>query len=108
MSLLARELRRAGFRAVSDSEGSLGSRLKRADKNGARLALILGPEERDCQSVSLLELDSGTQNLVNQANIIEKLTSLMTGPKASIQERNLLENKHDLEAESHSISTHIE
>jgi len=56
-ALLARELRNAGLRVDADLRGqSLKSQLRRADKSGARVALLLGPDELERGTVQVKDL----------------------------------------------------
>lgn len=61
---LAHELRRAGFVVDMGYRGNMGRRLKRADKIGARAAVIIGDDELARNLASLRDLDSGSQTEV--------------------------------------------
>jgi histidyl-tRNA synthetase len=55
--LLAQQLRRAGYRVLTDvRQGSLKSQMKRADRDQARFVLILGEEELLSESVTLKDM----------------------------------------------------
>lgn len=59
--LLAHELRRAGFVVDLGYRGNVSRRMKRADRIGARAALIIGDDEIVRGVVTLRDLDSGKQ-----------------------------------------------
>jgi histidyl-tRNA synthetase len=61
-ALLLKELRSAGLSADADLRGqSVKSQLRRADKSGAPLAMILGPSEVERSVVQLKDLKAGEQ-----------------------------------------------
>ena len=70
---LTAELRRAGLRADRAFDGrSLKSQMKAADRSGARVALIVGPDETVAGTVSLRPLrGAGDQINVPRAQVIE-------------------------------------
>ena len=59
---LAEQLRNAGIETDLPTAGSVGKKLKKADKVGIRLALILGSDERAEGTVQLRDLATGTQS----------------------------------------------
>ncbi len=61
---LARELRRAGLAVELDYKGNMKKRLQRANKVGARAAIILGDDELKAGTASIKNLDSGEQRSV--------------------------------------------
>ncbi|MGB5812646.1 MAG: histidine--tRNA ligase [Polyangiales bacterium] len=66
-TLLARELRQAGLQVENDLRGgSLKSQLRRADKMGARVAMILGESEVAAANVQLKDLQEKTQETVSR------------------------------------------
>jgi histidyl-tRNA synthetase len=69
---LTAELRRAGLRADRAFDGrSLKSQMKAADRSGALVALIVGPDEVTAGTVSLRPLrGSGDQRIVPRAEIV--------------------------------------
>jgi histidyl-tRNA synthetase len=71
--MLADELRRAGHRVDLFYRGNMGRRMKRADKIGARLALILGDDELAQGSITVRDLGSGQQQAVKQADLLQHL-----------------------------------
>ena len=75
---LARELRTAGLWVELDASGSaFGKQFKRADRSGARWALVLGDEEAERGEVRLKPLqqkgEESTVALAPVAAIVEKL-----------------------------------
>ena len=70
---LAERLRAAGLAADIGFSGNMKKRMARANKVGARLALILGEDEMARGAVTLRDLDSGTQEEVPLASIVERL-----------------------------------
>ncbi len=61
---LARDLRRSGFVVDLGYHGNVTRRMKRADRIGARAALLLGEDELGRGTVALRDLDSGDQREV--------------------------------------------
>lgn len=77
VALLGSELREAGLRVESDLRGgSLKSQLRRADKMGARIALILGESEIADQVVQLKDLREQEQRSVPRQAVVAELRSL--------------------------------
>ncbi len=70
---LAHRLRRAGHPVEQGYGGNLGKRMKRADRLGARAALILGGDELARGVVQLRDLDKGSQEEVSLEQIEEHL-----------------------------------
>jgi histidyl-tRNA synthetase len=66
-------LRRAGIRAEIGYRGNLKRRLERANRTGARAAVVLGEAELARGVAQLKELDSGTQEEVPIAELVRKL-----------------------------------
>ena len=73
--LLARRLRRAGHVVEHGYSGNLGKRMKRADRLGARAALILGGDELTRGVVQLRDLDAGSQEEVSLERVEEHLSA---------------------------------
>ena len=61
---LAHDLRRAGFAVDLGFSGNLKARMKRADRAGARAAVLLGDDELDRDAATVRDLDSGDQREV--------------------------------------------
>jgi len=76
--LLAMEMRNAGFSVISNI-GSTGfkSQLKKADRSGARLALIIGENELQSNSVTIKQLDKGKQYTVSIENLLTDVSSYL-------------------------------
>ncbi len=70
---LAHELRRAGFVVDSGYSGNLGKRMRRANKIGARAAVILGEDELARGAATLRDLDTGEQIEVPLADLKDRL-----------------------------------
>jgi len=73
---LTQALRHAGFAVELGYAGNLGKRLKRADKLGARAAVILGEAEAAAGAVTLRDLDTGEQAQVGRDVLHERLARL--------------------------------
>ncbi|MBF0375671.1 MAG: histidine--tRNA ligase [Alphaproteobacteria bacterium] len=70
---LAGVLRRAGFVVDLGFSGNMGKRMKRANKLGARAAIILGEDEAARGAVTLRDLDSGAQEEVALGELEDRL-----------------------------------
>jgi histidyl-tRNA synthetase len=70
---LTAELRRSGLRADRAFDGrSMKSQLKSADRSGARMALIVGPDEQADGTVSVRPLrGGGDQRTVPRSSVVE-------------------------------------
>jgi histidyl-tRNA synthetase len=77
---LCAQLRRAGLAAVrAYDERSLKSQLKQADRSGARVALIVGPEELAGDVVTARPLlQAGPQVSVPRSSVVEWLRGRTT------------------------------
>jgi histidyl-tRNA synthetase len=66
---------------VNAGAGSFKAQLKRADKSGAAVALILAEEEmqNDTISVKTLREASGSQQALDYAETCKRLNALITG-----------------------------
>ncbi|MCZ7682138.1 MAG: His/Gly/Thr/Pro-type tRNA ligase C-terminal domain-containing protein [Sandaracinaceae bacterium] len=68
---LLKDLRAGGLSADADLRGgSVKSQLRRADKAGAAVALVLGPSEVERSVVQLKDLRAGTQTEVSRADAV--------------------------------------
>ncbi len=78
---LTAELRRSGLRADRAFDGrSLKSQMKAADRSGARVALIVGPDELAAGTVTVRPLrGDGEQRLVRQADVVEAVGNPLGG-----------------------------
>jgi histidyl-tRNA synthetase len=71
---LAAELRRAGLQVTSDLKADkLQKQFKQADRIGARLVLVLGPDEIKKQEVSVKDLQSGEQKSYPRSGLAQQL-----------------------------------
>ncbi len=74
---VSRKLQQAGLAVEVDLSGSaFGKQMKRADRSGAPLCLILGDEEAQNQTLQLKWLGSGEQEVLTQSALIEKISEL--------------------------------
>jgi histidyl-tRNA synthetase len=73
---LAEALRREGFAVDQAYSGNLGKRMKRANKLGARFAILIGEDELKREAASLRDLDSGEQSEVPLAALKDRLAAL--------------------------------
>jgi histidyl-tRNA synthetase len=77
-TVLARALRDAGHRVETDLRGtSLKSQLRRADRSGARLALIVGDDEIERGVVQWKRLDVPGKGEAPRASLSERIASLL-------------------------------
>ena len=76
---LTAELRRAGLRADRAFDGrSMKSQIKSADRSGALVALVVGPQELEAGTVGLRPLRSDAeQRSVPRAAIVEELKAFL-------------------------------
>ena len=70
---LTQQLRQAGVTAEIAYKGNLKRRMERANKIGARAALILGEDEVAQGIVQLRDLDAGTQDRIPPAEAVARL-----------------------------------
>jgi histidyl-tRNA synthetase len=78
--LVQRQLRAAGLRVLLDPEGrSFKSRMKQADKLGARFALILGDDEIARGVWTLRDMAGSMQQDVQETRILEELKEKLNG-----------------------------
>ena len=78
--VLQRELRRAGVGAMLDPEGrSVKSRMKQADKLGARFVVILGEDEAARGVWTVRDMERSEQEDVPEGGILEHLKEKTNG-----------------------------
>jgi histidyl-tRNA synthetase len=70
---IARDLRHRGIAVELGFRGNLKRRLQRANKLGARAAVLLGEDELARSSATLRDLDSGEQSEVPLDALVERL-----------------------------------
>jgi len=75
--VLAQQLRATGFSVDLGFGGNASKRMKRANKLGARIALVLGDDELARDVVSLRDLDAGSQTEIARAELIARLDTLL-------------------------------
>lgn len=76
--LLADQLRQAGLSATFDAEGRrMKAQMKHAVRAGARLAVILGPEELERGEVQIKDLSSAEQHAAPRAQLAERARALL-------------------------------
>ncbi len=73
---LAEELRDAGLVVELGYSGNLARRMRRADRIGARAAVLIGEDELAQGAATLRDLDSGAQDLVPLAELAGRLKTL--------------------------------
>jgi histidyl-tRNA synthetase len=73
---LAEELRDASLVVELGYSGNLARRMRRADRIGARAAVLIGEDELAQGAVTLRDLDSGAQTLVPLAELARRLKTL--------------------------------
>ena len=75
---LATDLRQQGIKVSSALQaGKLGKQFKYADRIGAKLALVLGPDEAEAKTISVKDLRSGEQVTVAQADLAETIEKML-------------------------------
>lgn len=80
---LLKMLRTEGLRADADLRGgSVKSQFRRADKSGARIALVLGPTEVENGVVQVKDLGAGEQREVARDALIPHVRAILEGEPA--------------------------
>ncbi len=74
-TLLAEQLRKEGFAVEMAFSGNLKKRMKRADKIGAKAALILGDDELAADTIVLRDLDRGEQSTLGLETLSQELSA---------------------------------
>ncbi len=75
---LAMEMRNAGISVISNiGSTSFKSQLKKADRSGARLALIIGEDELKTKTVTIKLLDNGEQFTVSIDNLLTEISGYL-------------------------------
>ena len=74
---LAEMLRDSGVAVDLSAGGAIGKRLKKADRAGARLAVILGSDELAAGTAQLRDLATGTQSSIAQADLATALHAVL-------------------------------
>ena len=76
---LAEMLRDSGVAVDLSAGGAIGKRLKKADRAGVRLAVILGSDELAAGTAQLRDLATGTQSSIAQADLAAALHAALVG-----------------------------
>jgi histidyl-tRNA synthetase len=77
---LAAELRQAGIKVNCYPEvAKLPKQFKFADRLGIRLAVVIGPDETANRTVTIKDLQTGTQQTVNQTDAAAAIQQLLKG-----------------------------
>ena len=77
---LAHQLREAGFRVeYAMSPQAIGKQLKLADARNARIAVVVGPDERARGELMVRDLRSGSQDAVPQSSVVGIIKSRLHG-----------------------------
>ena len=71
--VLTHRLQQSGFTVDLGYRGNVAKRMKRANKLGARAAVILGEDERAVGAVTLRNLDTGEQESVPLPELNDRL-----------------------------------
>jgi len=71
--MIAEMLRHKGLCVELSYKGNAGKRMKRADKLGCRLAVILGEDELKAGLVTVKRLDSGEQRQVSRDALLAEI-----------------------------------
>jgi histidyl-tRNA synthetase len=80
---LATEMRAAGLKVVVYPEAiKLGKQFKYADRIGARVTLVLGPDEAEKGQVAVKNLSSGEQVTVGQDAVVDVVRAILAGDSA--------------------------
>jgi histidyl-tRNA synthetase len=73
---LAEELRSAGLVVDLGYSGNLQRRMRRADRMGARAAILFGSDELAAGTLTLRDFDSGEQSAVRRDELVARLKAL--------------------------------
>jgi histidyl-tRNA synthetase len=75
---LAERLRAAGLAVSAELSGrSVKSALKKANRSGARLAILIGEEELRAGLVTLRDLEAGDQFTVPRADVVARVEEIL-------------------------------
>ena len=74
---LAETIRNAGFSVDLPTAGNMGKKMKKLDKAGIKIALILGDDEIERGVIQLRNLVDGSQNEVARDALIDKLSIIV-------------------------------
>ena len=80
---LATKLRAAGLKVVVYPEmAKLGKQFKYADRIGAKIALVLGPDEEANNQIAVKNLLSGEQTTILQEEAVDVIRGILAGDSA--------------------------
>ena len=74
---LAETLRDAGFSVDLPTAGNMGKKMKKLDKGGIKIAIIIGGDEVERGVVQLRNLADGSQDEVTRDVLVQKLSSII-------------------------------
>ena len=75
---LAAKLRKSGLKVVVYPEATkLGKQFKYADRIGAKVTLVLGPDEQENDQVAVKNLISGEQVVVRQETLVDVISGIL-------------------------------
>src|SRR5207302_3552186 len=77
--VLAEQLRDAGLAVELGYSGNLQRRMRRADRIGARAAILLGDDELARCTATVRDLDSGKQHEIALGDLAARLAALIAG-----------------------------
>ena len=81
---VTRKLRQAGIMVTNQLQADkLGKQFKYADRIGARVAVVFGPDEAANQTASLKDLKTGHQQTVALADLADAIRKLLEASQAS-------------------------
>jgi histidyl-tRNA synthetase len=75
---LARELRKNGLYVSYEYSGALKNRMKKANQENAKIALIFGDEELHNSTIKIKNLDTGEEKITACNNVIENILNYHT------------------------------
>jgi histidyl-tRNA synthetase len=77
---VAKALREAGVRTTTPLDlRKLGKEIQRADKSGARMVVIIGPEDWSAGQVTVRDLSTGDQQVISIDTVSETVTERLAG-----------------------------
>ena len=77
---LAASLRARGFRVVFDpGPARLDAKLRKAARRGARLALLVGPEEREKSQLVIRDMGAKTQTSLGERELLSTVSKMLGG-----------------------------
>lgn len=80
---IAADLRRAGLKvATYPTTDKLGKQFKYADRIGAKIAIIIGPDEIDAGQVAIKNLKTREQENISRENMVESIRDMLAEVKS--------------------------